>query len=57
MIGLGCLAPLILFVAGALMAHLVVGSAGVAWGGGIGFVSGLAVLAVVGWIVSKTRER
>jgi hypothetical protein len=56
-IGFGCLAPIILFVLGALAGHLLIGSAGVPWGAGIGFVSGLAVLGFVGWLLGKTKGR
>jgi hypothetical protein len=57
MIGIGCLAPLVLFVAGALVGHAVKGSSGVAWGAGIGFVSGLAMLGVLGWVLGKTKRQ
>jgi hypothetical protein len=57
MIGIGCLAPLVLFVAGALAGHAVIGSSGVAWGAGIGFLSGLAMLGVLGWIIDKAKRQ
>ena len=57
MIGIGCLAPLVLFVAGALVGHAVKGSSGVAWGAGIGSVSGLAMLGVLGWVLDKTKRQ
>lgn len=57
MIGIGCLAPLMLFVLGALAGHFVMGSSGVPWGAGIGFASGLAMLGVLGWALGKTKGR
>ena len=57
MIGIGCLAPLVLFVVGAIVGHAAVGPSGVVWGAGIGFVSGLAVLGLLGWILGSTRRR
>ena len=57
MVGLGCLAPLVLFVAGALVGHLLMGSSGVPWGAGIGFVSGVVMLGLLGWVLGKARKR
>jgi hypothetical protein len=57
MIGIGCLAPVVLFVCGALAGHFILGSAGVPWGAGIGFVAGLALLGLVGWVVGRTKDR
>jgi hypothetical protein len=57
MIGIGCLAPLVLFVAGALAGHAVIGSSGVAWGAEIGFLSGLAMLGVLGWVIDKAKRQ
>jgi hypothetical protein len=57
MVGFGCLAPLVLFVAGALAGHLIMGSSGVPLGAGIGFMSGLVVLGFLGWVLGKTRRR
>ncbi len=57
MIGIGCLAPLILFIVGALVGHLVMGTFGVPWGAGAGFILGMALLGLLGWVLGKTRER
>jgi len=57
MIGIGCLAPLVLFVAGALAGHMVMGASGVPWGAGAGFLSGLVILGLLGWLLGKTRKR
>jgi hypothetical protein len=57
MIGIGCLAPLILFIVGALVGHLVMGTSGVPWGAGAGFISGMALLGLLGWVLGKTRKR
>jgi len=57
MIGIGCLAPLLLFILGAFAGHLVMGASGVPWGAGAGFVSGVALLGLFGWILGKTRRR
>jgi hypothetical protein len=57
MIGIGCLAPLVLFVVGAIVGHAAVGPSGVVWGAGIGFVSGLALLGLLGWILGSTKRR
>jgi hypothetical protein len=57
MVGLGCLAPLVLFVAGALFGHLLRGSSGVPWGAGIGFASGLTMLGFLGWVLERTKKR
>jgi hypothetical protein len=57
MIGFGCLAPLVLFVLGALVGHVAIGTSGVPWGAGLGFASGLAMLGFLGWLLGKTRKR
>lgn len=57
MIGIGCLAPLVLFVAGALAGHVVMGRAGVPWGAAIGSGMGLAILGLLGWILGKTKGK
>ena len=57
MIGIGCLAPLVLFVAGAFAGYLAMGSPGVTWGAGIGFLAGLAVLGAAGWVVGKIKRK
>jgi hypothetical protein len=57
MIGIGCLAPLILFVVGALIGHATMGSSGVLWGAGVGFLSGWVMLGLLGWVLAKTRRQ
>ncbi len=57
MIGIGCLAPLVLFVAGALAGHRVMGASGVPWGAGVGFLSGLVILGLLGWLLGKAKKR
>ncbi len=57
MIGFGCLAPLVLFVAGAVIGHIVIGSSGVPWGAGLGFLFGMGILGFSGWILGKVRKR
>ncbi len=56
MIAIGCLAPLILAVAGIIGGHLVAGSNGALWGGGIGVVAGGAILAAFGWLAGRLKE-
>jgi hypothetical protein len=57
MIGIGCLAPVVLFVCGALAGHFILGSSGVPWGAGIGFAAGLTLLGLVGWVVGRAKDR
>ena len=57
MIGIGCLAPVVLFVVGALAGYLAMGSPGVTWGAGIGFLAGFAMLGGVSWIVSRIKRK
>ncbi len=57
MIGIGCLAPLILFVVGALIGHAIMGAPGVPWGAGIGFMSGWVMLGLLGWVLAKARRQ
>lgn len=56
MIAIGCLAPLILAVAGILGGHLVAGADGALWGGGIGAAAGAAILAAFGWLAGRLKE-
>lgn len=57
MIGIGCLAPLVLFVAGAILGHVVMGSVGVPWGAGLGFGAGVAILGLLGWALGRIKRR
>ena len=57
MVGLGCLAPLVLFVMGAFAGYLLMGSSGVPWGAGIGVASGLVMLGLLGWVLGQTKKR
>ncbi|WP_166802527.1 hypothetical protein [Microvirga pakistanensis] len=57
MIGIGCLAPLVLFVAGAILGHVVMGSVGVPWGAGLGFGAGVAILGLLGWALDRIKRR
>jgi len=52
MCALGCLAPFILALLGALIGHFAGGVGGLPWGLGIGFVAGGAV-ASLAWVVMK----
>lgn len=56
MIAIGCLAPLILAVAGVLGGHLAAGSEGALWGGGIGAAAGAVILAAFGWLAGRLKE-
>ena len=56
-IGIGCLAPVVLFVAGALLGHIMMGASGVPWGAGAGFISGLVILGLVGWVLGNAKKR
>ncbi|QJP12177.1 hypothetical protein G3545_19955 [Starkeya sp. ORNL1] len=56
MIAIGCLAPLILAVAGIIGGHLVAGSDGALWGGGIGVVAGGVILGAFGWLAGRLKE-
>ncbi len=49
---LGCLAPFILAILGAVVGHFVAGIQGVPWGLGVGFVIG-GGLASLAWLVMK----
>jgi len=55
MIAIGCLAPLILGVAGGLIGHWVAGYPGIPWGLGIGFGIGGIGLGAAAWIVAKMK--
>lgn len=55
MIAIGCLAPLILGVAGLLVGNWLDGAQGAIWGGVGGLVIGGAVLAAVGWLAGKLK--
>jgi hypothetical protein len=57
MIGIGCLAPIVLFVVGAFAGYLAMGSPGVTWGAGIGFLVGLVMLGAVGWVVGRIKRK
>lgn len=57
MIGIGCLAPVVLFVVGAFAGYLAMGSPGVTWGAGIGFFAGLMILGVAGRVVGKIKRK
>ncbi len=56
MIAIGCLAPLILGVFGALSGHWLAGTEGLLWGGGAGLVLGGLVLGAVGWVVVQIKK-
>jgi len=56
-IGIGCLAPLILFIVGAFIGQVLIGTSGVPWGAGVGFVLGLVLLVLIGWAIGKTKRR
>lgn len=56
MIAIGCLAPLILAVAGGLIGHLVAGYPGIPWGLGIGFALGSVLLAGFAWAARKMKS-
>ncbi len=49
---LGCMAPFILAILGAVAGHLVAGIGGVPWGLGVGFVLG-GGLASLAWLAMK----
>lgn len=55
MIAVGCLAPLVLLVCGALAGNLLAGPTAALWGAGIGFAVGLVVLGAFGWLGGKLR--
>ncbi|MFT0859509.1 hypothetical protein [Ancylobacter sp. G4_0304] len=55
MIAIGCLAPLILGVAGLLGGNWLAGSQGAVWGGLGGLVIGGAVLAAMGWLARQLK--
>jgi len=57
MIGIGCLAPLVLLIIGTLAGHAVIGASGVPWGAGAGFASGLVLLGPLGWVLGTTKQR
>ncbi len=56
MIAIGCLAPIILGVAGVLLGHVLGGPDMVIWGGVGGLILGGAVLGWMGWLAGKLRQ-
>ncbi len=56
MIDIGCLAPIILGVAGVLLGHTLGGADMVIWGGVAGVVLGGAILGCLGWLIGKLRQ-
>ncbi len=56
MIAIGCLAPLILLVAGGLVGHWLAGTAGFLWGMAIGLGAGSVLVGTAGWIVAHLRS-
>ena len=56
MIAIGCLAPIILGVAGVLLGHVLGGPDMVIWGGLSGLVLGGAILGWFGWLAGKLRQ-
>ncbi|MGQ3672904.1 hypothetical protein ACT6QG_10955 [Xanthobacter sp. TB0136] len=56
MIAIGCLAPLILGVMGALGGHWLAGNTGLLWGGVGGLVLGGLVLGFSGWVVFQMKK-
>ena len=56
MIAIGCLAPLILCVGGAVAGHFLAGTTGAMWGFGIGLAIGLALLAVQFFVLEKAKN-
>ncbi|MCJ8142104.1 hypothetical protein MKI84_04165 [Ancylobacter sp. A5.8] len=55
MIAIGCLAPLILGVAGLLGGNWLAGSEGAIWGGAGGLLAGGAILAGIGWLARQLK--
>jgi len=55
-IAIGCLAPIILGVAGVLLGHVLGGPDMVIWGGLSGLVLGGAILGWFGWLAGKLRQ-
>ena len=56
LIAIGCLAPIILGVAGVLLGHLFGGPDIVIWSGIGGFVLGGVILGWIGWLAGKLRQ-
>ena len=57
MVGVGCLLPLILLIAGALVGHELGGPDAVPWGALLGFTAGALALACVAWLVARMKHR
>jgi len=58
MLAVGCLAPVLLLIGGALLGAWLGGTAGSIWGSGIGLAMGLALAAVmVGGLLGARRKR
>jgi len=57
MVGVGCLLPLILLIAGALVGHELGGPDAVPWGALLGFAAGALALACVAWLVAQMKHR
>ena len=57
MVGVGCLLPLVLLIAGALVGHGLGGPAAVPWGALLGFGVGAVALACLAWLVVRMKHR
>ena len=55
-IGIGCLAPVILAVIGAAIGDFMGGATGAAWGLGAGFLVGGAVAALTWTVIKRYKE-
>lgn len=55
MIAIGCLAPFVLLVLGALGGHMIAGPTAALWGGGIGFGLGVVLLGAAAWLGQKLK--
>jgi hypothetical protein len=57
MVGVGCLLPLILLIAGALLGSHIGGAEWVPWGAALGFVAGATALGFLGFVVARMKRR
>jgi len=56
MVAIGCLAPIILGVAGVLLGHWLIGPEGILWGGGAGLALGGMMLGAMAWLMRRLKN-
>ncbi len=56
MVAVGCLMPIVLALAGALVGHLLSGAVGAMWGMGVGFFGGGGIALFVLRLFGRLRD-